>query len=131
MTKEELSKLLWINREISIEKRRLEELKAAAKDCTAKITGLPHVSGASRRMENISILIAEQRDLVDLKIKQSVIEYNRLNRYISGIEDPLIRSILKLRFIDGFSWLQVAMRVGGDNTADSVRKSCDRYLNSH
>lgn len=128
MTKEELSKLYWLNREIVLEKRRLEELEAAVGSCTAKISGLPHVTGASRKAENMAILIAEQRDLVELKIRQSVIEYNRLNRYIAAVEDPLLRNILTLRFVSGLPWLQVAMRLGGGNTADGVKKQCYRYL---
>lgn len=128
MTKEELSKLYWLNREIELEKRRLSELESAATNATAKISGLPHATGESRKTESMAILIAEQRDLVELKIRQSVIEYNRLSRYISSVDDPLVRSILSLRFIYGLAWLQVAMRIGGDNTADSVKKQCYRFL---
>ena len=32
----------------------------------AKITGLPHVSGAHDKIGDLGILIAEQRDLIDL-----------------------------------------------------------------
>ncbi len=128
MTKEELSKLYWLNREIELEKRRLSELEAAAVNTTSSVSGLPHVTGESRKTENGAILIAEQRDLVELKIKQSVIEYNRLNRYIASVRDPLVRSILSLRFVDGLPWLQVAMRVGGNNTANSVRMTCERFF---
>lgn len=131
MNKEELSKLYWLNREIALEKRRLEELEAAAESCTAKISGLPHVTGDSRKSENMAILIAEQRDLVELKIRQSVIEYNRLNRYIASVEDPLLRNILTLRFVNGLPWLQVAMRLGGGNTAASTRMICERFLKKH
>lgn len=131
MNKEELSKLYWLNREIYIEKRRLEELEAAAGSCTTKISGLPHVTGESRKAENMAILIAEQRDLVELKIRQSVIEYNRLNRYIAGVEDPMLRNILTLRFVSGLPWLQVAMSLGGGNTAASARMICERFLKKH
>lgn len=73
-------------------------------------------------------LIAEQRDLVELKVRQLVIEYNRLSRYIASVGDSLTRQILALRYIDGLSWLQVANRIGGGNTADSVKKQCYRFL---
>ena len=82
MTKKELSQLYWLNREIEEEKRKLSELEAAAAGCTAKITGLPHVSGAHDKIGDLGILIAEQRDLIDLKVRQSVIEYNRLKMCI-------------------------------------------------
>jgi len=119
--------LYYLNREIEIEKRRLEELESAATSMTTKITGLPHVSGTSRKVENYAILIAEQRELVELKVKQSIIEYNRLNRYINSIDDSFIRQILSLRYVNRLSWNQIAHHIGG-NTADSVRKTHDRFL---
>lgn len=127
MTKEELSKLYWLNREIEWEKRQLAELRSAAESVTSRITGLPHATGNARN-EDIKILLAEQEDLVNLKIRESVIEYNRLNRYIASVPDPLMRSILALRFINGMSWRQVAFHIGGANTEDSVKKACYRFL---
>lgn len=112
MTKKELSQLYWLNREIEEEKRKLSELESAATGCTAKITGLPHVSGAHDKIGDLGILIAEQRDLIDLKVRQSVVEYNRLNRYVASVEDAQMRTILSLRYINGLSWQQVAFRMG-------------------
>ena len=63
MTKKELSELYWLNREIDEEKRKLKELESAATNCTAKITGLPHVAGTHDKIGDLSILIAEQREL--------------------------------------------------------------------
>ena len=131
MTKKELSQLYWLNREIEEEKRKLRELEVAATSGTATITGLPHVSGAHDRLGDMAILIAEQRDLIDLKVRQSVIEYNRLNRYIAGIEDAQMRMILSLRYVNGLSWQQVAVNIGGGNTADGVRMMVDRYLQKY
>ncbi len=127
MTKKELSQLYWLNREIEEEKRKLAELTAAASGGVQNITGLPHVGGGDKT-GNLAILIAEQRDLIELKVKQSVIEYNRLNRYIASVEDAQMRMILSLRYVNGLSWQQVANSIGGKNTADGVRKSHDRFL---
>jgi len=127
LTKKELSQLYWLNREIEMEKRKLAELTAAASGSTQNITGLPHVGGGDKT-GNLAILIAEQRDLIELKVKQSVIEYNRLNRYIASVEDAQMRMILSLRYVNGLSWQQVADGIGGNNTADGVRKSHDRFL---
>lgn len=112
MTKKELSQLYWLNREIEEEKHKLEELTAASEGCTQSITGLPHVNSAGDKIGDLAILIAEQRDLIDLKVRQSVIEYNRLNRYIASVEDAQMRMILSLRYVNGLSWQQVAFRMG-------------------
>lgn len=128
LTKKELSELYWLNREIEEEQRKLAELKVAATDCTAKITGLPHVSGTHDKIGDLSILIAEQKDLIELKVKQSIIEYNRLNRYIKDIPDAQMRMILSLRYVNGLTWQQVADSIGEGNTADAIRKKHDKFL---
>ena len=129
LTKKELSQLYWLNREIAEEKRKLAELEVAAAGSTAKITGLPHVTGAHDKVGDLAILIAEQRDLIDLKVRQSVIEYNRLNRYINGIEDAQMRMILSLRYVNGLSWQQVAFAIG-ESDEQYPRRKHGKFLQS-
>ncbi len=54
-------------------------------------------------------------------------EQRACEEYIRGIEDWQTKKMFELRFIDGFSWIQVAHKVGG-NTADSCRMKVKRYL---
>lgn len=89
------------------------------------------MTGVNQKVESYGILIAEQRELIELKIKQSIIEYNRLNRYIAEVADSLTRQIMSLRYVNGFNWTQVAMHIGGGNTPDGVRKRHDRFLESN
>ena len=128
MTKRELSQLYWLNREIEDDKYKLEELRSASEGGSVKITGMPHVTGESRSLENYSVLIAEQAELIDAKVKQTIILYNRLNRYIATVSDSLTRQILSLRYVNGLTWDQVAAHIGGNNTADSVRMVHNRFL---
>ena len=60
-----------------------------------------------------------------------LLEYRRLQRFIALIDDSLIRQILTVRYVDGKNWNQVALQVGGGNTADSVRKAADRFLKTY
>ena len=55
-------------------------------------------------------------------------ERNRLERYIADIPDSLTRQIFALRFINGLSWVHIALDVGGGNTEEGVRKRVYRYL---
>ncbi|MEG1061639.1 MAG: hypothetical protein RSD35_06845 [Oscillospiraceae bacterium] len=127
MTKKELMRLRWLNREIESEKERLAQLKSAATDISPKITGLPHV-GVVANKTAIAAKIADSRDIIDTKVLRSIAEYNRLNRYIASIDDSYIRQILTLRYVDGLSWVAVAFHMGGSE--DSVRKTHDRFLRS-
>lgn len=127
MTIKELSELYYLNREIERDKRRLWELEAAATSTTATITGLPHINSISDKTA-IAAEIADIRTKIEAKIMLSVVEYNRLNRYIAGVDDCLMRLILSLRHINGLGWGQVASSIGGGNTADSVRKAHKRFV---
>ena len=127
MTIKELSQLYHLNREIEQEKSRLQELTAAATDTSAKISGLPHVGGLSDKTA-IAAQIADSKAVIEAKIALSVVEYNRLNRYINSVGDSLTRQILSLRFVNGLSWNQVAASIGEGYTACSVRQIARRYI---
>lgn len=58
-------------------------------------------------------------------------EYDRLNTYLDTVDDSFIRQIIKLRYVDGLMWFQVAHEIGGNNTDNSVRKALDRYLDKN
>lgn len=129
MTKKELSQLYYLNKEIEQEKRKLSELEAVATDTSVKISGLPHIGGISNKTA-IAAEIADIKSTIQAKIDLSVVQYNKLNRYIASVEDSLIRQIISLRYINGLSWVQVAMSIGGGNTADGLRMLADRYLSN-
>ena len=115
MTRKRLSQLFHLNREIEQETKRLKELEK----------GLPWGKGAdlttAGRIEECKTIIAAKR-------AAAVEEYNRLCRFVDGIEDSLMRQIISLRYINGYNWMQVAMHIGGGNTPDGVRKAHDRFI---
>lgn len=130
MTKKELSRLYWLKKEIAWQKQKLKELQARAEKCTPNLTQAPG-SGGENAVEKYSILIAEQRELIENQTRQAVIEYNRIYRYIAGIPDSQIRTLFYLRFLDCLSWEQVSAKIGGGNTEDSVKKTVYRYLENN
>lgn len=127
MTRKEMSQLYYLNREIERDKMRLAELEAAATSVTPKITGLPHIGSVSNKTA-IAAEIADLRTIIDARVRMCVAMYNRINRYIATIDDSLMRQIITLRYIEGLPWHQVAAHIGGNNTADSVKKMCYRFL---
>lgn len=130
MTLRELSQLYYLNREIERDKRELERLKwESVSPRTQRLTGMPHGSGYENIMEQKIAAIADLEGLIHAKMMQCIYERNRLERYIADIPDSLTRQIFALRFINGMSWVQVAMNVGGNNTPGSVKMICYRYLN--
>lgn len=131
MTKKELSQLYWLNREIEEQQRRLSELESLATSCTNLITGMPRGTDVSDTMAKYTAEIADLRELLNLNIRKCFYELNRLNRYISTLEDSLMRQILSLRYVNGLTWKQIAGSVGGGNTEDSVRMIHNRFLSGN
>ena len=54
--------------------------------------------------------------------------YVELEMYIRDIPDSFTRRIFRLRFIDGYTWNRIAILVGGNQTGDSIRKICKRFI---
>ena len=114
MTVKELSQMRYLAKEIKQDERRLAKLEAAA--ATAEITG------------RYNDLIAGIKAVIESKKESCMKEYDRLARYITSIDNSFIRQILTYRYVNGFTWVQVAVNIGGGNTEDSVRKAHERFL---
>lgn len=131
MTIKELSQLYHLNREIEMDKRRLDELELLASSPKAQnLDGIPHAPGYGDALARCVAEIVDLKAIISAKQQQCIYERNRLERYISSIPDSLTRQIFALRFINGLNWHQTAMHVGGGNTDESVRKRVYRYLQS-
>lgn len=130
MTKKELSQLYYLEREIYIDKQRLLKIKDKAYSLSgSNLSGMPGNNSLNRgNIERYAADIADLEAIIEAKIKQCTHERNRLERYISNIDDSLTRQVFTLRYVDGMSWTKVAIKVGGYNTADSVRMICNRYI---
>lgn len=63
------------------------------------------------------------------RLEQDVLEQLTIaQEYIEGIENSRMRRILTYRYIDNLKWFQVAQRIGGKCSAESIRKEHDRFL---
>ena len=128
MTLKELSQLYYLNREIEMDKRRLQELEARAAPGAQVITGMPHGIATVDKVGDCAAEIDDLRGIIKAKHQQCLYERNRLERYINEIPDSVTRQIVTYRFINGLSWAQVAACIGGGNTGDGCRKAVKRYL---
>ena len=128
MTKKELSQLYYLRKEIKEQQKRLSELEALATNCTAKITGLPNGNGVSDKIANYATEIADLKSLLDLNLKKCFYELNRLDRFISSVNDSEMRIILTLRYSQGLSWQQIAQNMGVLGDGSTERKKHNRFL---
>jgi hypothetical protein len=134
MNKEQLSQLKYLKSEIEILKKQISDLDYNITTDSVKgsspyfpyiernflITGLDyqvHDNKLDRLQRKLNRRLEELIDLAE-----------ETNDYINDIDDSLVRQIFTLRYINGLEWRQVAASIGGNNTADSVRKIAERYL---
>ena len=70
----------------------------------------------------------ELRSILNMNMTEYWRKYIDLEMYINNIPDSFTRRIFRLRFIDGYTWNRIAFLVGGNQTGDSIRKICKRFL---
>jgi len=113
--------------------KTMDELEAmAAAPSSPRMTDAPRGSGdGASKIEKLVEEIDDLKALIAAKQIQCIHEKNRLERYISGIDDSHVRTVFSLRFEQGLSWDEVASKVGGGNSVGAVKKCCYRYLKKH
>ena len=78
------------------------------------------------------ILSGMEIDSSDIKWRKKEVE--RLNREMKSVRDyldsiePYISTMVRMHYIEGQRWKDIAQRVGGGNTQESIRKMCHRYI---
>ena len=128
MTLKELSQLYYLNREIESDKERLKVLRnKVLRPSVPNFTGMPNGGSLDNRLERYIAEIINLEGIIQEKITRCIRERSRLERYIADIPDSLTRQIFTLRFINGFSWVQVANSLGYC-TSDCARMICNRYI---
>ncbi len=89
---------------------------------TFVIEGFPYPEYSRKKM----LLYA--RKTILCKLETEILEtINKIEAFISEIDDSHMRRIVHLRFVEGLSWSEVARRVGG-NTEESIKKMFYRFL---
>lgn len=128
MNLKELSQLYYLDKLIQRDEQRLEDMRNRLTSISPKLSGMPGRPGAS---DNIGDSVPELVDLmrkIEEDRKAFDAEKAKLEHYLRCIEDTQIRLIFILRFVDLKSWAEVAVAIGGNNTDNSVKKTCYRYL---
>lgn len=113
MTREELSKLKSIQKEIELIKKELNTI--TEKYVTDKVTGsmvehpyaLTHFKISGYDSEGYSVKVKRLERKLKCKLDELMDERERLEEYIENIDNATIRMILRLRYINGLGWNQI------------------------
>lgn len=128
MTIKELYSLWYIEQEIKEYELKIVELREMATNITPSYTGMPAGGNVSDKVGNAATAIVEYINLLENAIQSKIEQSIKINAFILDIDDAQLRQIMYLRFVKRLSWQAVANRIGGGNTADGVRKRCNRYI---
>lgn len=134
MDKEKLKQLRYIRSEIEAIKKQMSDLDYTV--VTDKVRGssshFPYVQ-RSFTVEGIDYeeynrKVKRLQGKLNKRIDELMNLAEETNEFIKEIDDSLVRQIISLRYVSGLTWEQVAENIGGNNTADSVRKVAERFL---
>ena len=131
MTKKELEQYNDLQREIRKYNEKKTLIMAKATHDTQAYSSVPGGKNLSDRTGIGGSELADIEKALEEAYCKRVTELFKLVNYIEGIQDSFIRGLFISRFINGYSWVKVAIEAGGSNSADGVRMSVERYLENH
>lgn len=128
MNKKDLNQMYYINKEIEMWRNALTRLENMSLYPTGEISGMPFGSGTSDKVGDLAVKKADIKQKINELLNKQLETYVSLTEYIQSIDDSMLRQIMYHRHVLCMTWNQVARAVGGGNTAESVRKNHDRFL---
>lgn len=132
MTKKDLSRIYYLEKEIAMWERELEELDCMSLVSSGMGDGQPRGQRVPRSKveDNVIKRMGIQAKMEEL-LKECKSAKDEVTDWIKSIDDSFIRQIIYYRCVKVMSWVAVADRIGGGNTADSVRKTFDRFTQAY
>ncbi|GHU76229.1 hypothetical protein AGMMS49992_21520 [Clostridia bacterium] len=130
MTKEEMSQLYHLNKELEEQRRRSAQLESLVTSGTGRITGMPHSGKTSDMVATCAVEIADLSECIDINTRRCFQELNRLSNFINNVTDSEMRRMLSFRYISGLSWNQVVISMGGNKSPNTLRMAVERFLES-
>ena len=128
MTREEVSQIYYLDREIRKLQRKLEELRCSSLQ-SPKLDGMPRAPGrAGSPTERQGIAEADLQRQIEQLLDAVKQKQREIFEYIGSVEDSLIRMIIVFRCVDLCTWEQVANNIGGPMTAEAARKAFARHF---
>lgn len=128
MTWQELDDLYQMKCELKRGEELIERLRLRAQPGAQQMNGMPHGSSVSDRVGDTAIAITDaEEELKDLKaqVEQKEMEVREWIKSVRGIET---RTALRLRFIRGLSWKEVARSMDKYYTVSRVQVLCYRLF---
>ena len=129
MTIQQLKQYIFLKNEIRDLEDEISDLENA--QTTSVVSGsydvppyTKHSIKVQGNYEHTKSLVADKKQERDRLIEMQFV----IEDFVESIPDIRIRRIVRLKYLQGLSWNQVAQKLGGYNTSDSVRMACKRFF---
>ena len=72
--------------------------------------------------------VQEVREIIEDKRQRCVVQLDSLERWLAAVPDDFMREVLTLRYSEGLTWKNAAIKLGGGNNSGTLRMAASRYL---
>lgn len=107
MTERELNGLYYIEKEIESLTALLEELPEDTGLGSVVLDGMPHGTDIGDKTAAIALKRTRLQNQLKRAREKRMKESSKIHRYIDGVEDAQVRSIMVMRFIELKSWEEI------------------------
>ena len=128
MTVKELSEVYYIQKIIDRYEQKIAQLYASLEPGGMNFSGMPSDHQCKDRIGDVCAKVDKIKRKKRIEEAKKEIALAKLEKFIDECDNSQIRIILMYRFVDFLKWEAVAAKLGGNNTEDSVKKACYRFL---
>lgn len=128
MTRKELNDLFELRDRIERAEYMLMTLRERSNPGAQVLTGMPHTPGVKDKTGDCAVeIVALEGKIACLReaLREKEAE---ASAFLSTIDDECVSTALRLRYIHGMLWKEVAYMVG--QSKQSITQLCYRYLNT-
>lgn len=92
------------------------------------IEGVPTNEYQKKKIELYTkkTLLESRKEMLNSLELELLVQISDVENFIKSLPDSHIRRIVTLRVVENLSWMEVAEKIGGGNTEDSVRMMYNR-----
>ena len=113
MTKNELKEYRAVANEIEIIKEKLEYLEEKKTSVKSQvISDMPRSSSENERLSTLLAEIEEVTELYNEKMSRLIKSQFKIENTIDILDDATERNLMRLKYLDGFTWEEVAVEMG-------------------
>ena len=124
----DLQQLFSLSKLIDRMKDQLEGLREKLDLHSPTISDMPKAPGSKDKIGDIVPEIVDKTKELEAEIQELKKRKHELQDFIRQVPNIRLRLIMTYRYIDQMSWMDVAHRIGGKETEQTVSQTVYRYL---